>query len=291
MKKNMSLLIREIQTKDAEIAGQFIYEAFRGIAEQHNFPIDFPTLESGIDFARMWINHPSVYGIAAEENGVFAGSNFLTEFDPIRAVGPITVDPKLQSHGIGRELMKAVIKRGQDAPGIRLIQDFFNTKSISIYASLGFEVKEPLALMHGTPTGQVSKDVVVRPMTENDLDECEALCKKIHGFERTGELHNVFGFFKPFVAIRENRIVAYASTIPLWTLNYGIAETTKDMCDLLTAASIELDQPVSFLLPVRNAVFHRWALKAGLRMIKPMTLMALGEYKEPQGAWFPSVLY
>ncbi len=225
----MSLLIREIQPQDTETAGQFIYEAFRGIAEQHNFPIDFPTPESGINFAGMWINHPSVYGVAAEENGKFAGSNFLTEFDPIRAVGPITVDPNLQSQGIGRELMKAVTKRGQNSPGIRLIQDFFNTKSISIYASLGFEVKEPLALMTGTPTGRVSKDIVVRPMTEDDLDECEALCKKIHGFERTGELRNVFGFFKPFVAIRENRIVAYASTISLWTLNYGVAESTKDI--------------------------------------------------------------
>jgi hypothetical protein len=25
--------------------------------------------------------------------------------------------------------------------------------------------------------------------------------------------------------------------------------------------------------------------------VKPMNLMALGEYQEPRGSWFPSVLY
>jgi hypothetical protein len=35
----------------------------------------------------------------------------------------------------------------------------------------------------------------------------------------------------------------------------------------------------------------RWGLEEGLRLVKPMNLMALGEYQEPRGSWFPSVLY
>jgi hypothetical protein len=49
--------------------------------------------------------------------------------------------------------------------------------------------------------------------------------------------------------------------------------------------------PVSFLLPVRQAGLFRWCLGAGLRAVKPMTLMAMGCYREPRGVWFPSVLY
>ena len=43
-------------------------------------------------------------------------------------------------------LMEAVIERGKSAAGIRLGQDAFNTASLSLYSSLGFDVKEPLCL-------------------------------------------------------------------------------------------------------------------------------------------------
>lgn len=286
----MNIKIREIRMSDAEIAGRFIHEAFKGIARQHNFPVDFPTVEAGQGFARMWISHPRIYGIAAE-NGKFIGSNFLTEFDEIRGVGPITVDTQVQARGTGRALMEAVIERGKEAAGIRLVQAAYNTRSMSLYASLGFEVKEPLALMEGTPKGEVEQDVTVRPMTVEDLAECAELCQKVHGFARTGELSLCLQGFKPFVAVRDGRIVAYTSTVSMWHLNHGVAETESDMQNLLIGASAELGQPVSFLLPTRQSSFHRWALQTGLRMSQPLTLMTMGEYHEPNGTWFPSVLY
>lgn len=286
----MNIIIREINISDAEIAGKIGYEAFKGIAEQHNFPFDFPSVEAAQGFVKMWISHPQIYGVAAE-NGEFIGSNFLTEYDEIRGVGPITVNPNVQSRGTGRKLMEAVIERGKDARGIRLVQSAYNTKSMSLYASLGFEVKEPLALMEGKPKGEVSKEVTVRPMTDDDLAECGELHKKVHGFARTGELSLCLQGFKPFVALREGKIVAYASTVSMWHLNHGVAETESDMRALLIGASEQLDETVSFLLPTRQASFHRWALQSGLRMIQPLTLMTMGEYHEPKGIWFPSVLY
>jgi hypothetical protein len=35
----------------------------------------------------------------------------------------------------------------------------------------------------------------------------------------------------------------------------------------------------------------RWALEAGLRVVKPMNYMVRGHHREPHGAWIPSVLY
>lgn len=286
----MSMIIREINKNDIDPAGRIIYEAFKGIADQHNFPVDFASAEAGKGFADLWINHPQIYGVAAE-NGQFIGSNFLTEYDEIRGVGPITVDPAVQSKGTGRRLMEAVIERGRDARGIRLVQSAYNTKSMSLYASLGFDVKEPLAQMEGTPTGEVSRDIMVRQMTADDLGECGELHRRIHGFTRNGELGLCLQSFKPFVAIRDGRIVAYASTVSMWHLNHGVAETDADMFDLLASASRQLGEPVSLLLPTRQANFHRWALRSGLRMVQPLTLMSMGEYQEPLATWFPSVLY
>ncbi len=45
------------------------------------------------------------------------------------------------------------------------------------------------------------------------------------------------------------------------------------------------------LLPMRNTALFRWCLAQDLRVVQPMTLMGLGEYREPKGAFLPSVLY
>jgi hypothetical protein len=45
------------------------------------------------------------------------------------------------------------------------------------------------------------------------------------------------------------------------------------------------------LLPSRNTQLFRWCLHHGLRVVQPMTLMTLGLYNEPAGAFLPSILY
>jgi hypothetical protein len=45
------------------------------------------------------------------------------------------------------------------------------------------------------------------------------------------------------------------------------------------------------LLPTRQAGLFRWSLAEGLRVIKPTTYMAIGEYPKPSGYWITSVLY
>src|SRR4051794_39256018 len=118
----MEIKLRNITPDDAEECSRIVHEAFSSIDDKHNFRRDFPSVESATPLAAMLINSPDVFGVAAEVDGKFAGSNFLTEWDPIAGVGPITVDPKLHGHGIGRKLMQAVIARGRDhAVGIRLV--------------------------------------------------------------------------------------------------------------------------------------------------------------------------
>lgn len=291
-KENAEVKIRPITGDDTENAARVIYEAFRGIAGKHNFPDDFPSVEAATGMARMAIGSPDIYGVVAEdENGNFLGSNFLWEHDRIKGVGPITVDPNAQAKGVGRRLMEAVIERGTNASGIRLLQDAFNTASMSLYASLGFDVVEPIVVMQGIPKGETFAHVEVRPLEEKDFDESAELCRKIHGFDRKNELKQMAQNFPAFVAVRENRIVAYATAPNMWQLNHAVAETTGDMQALLSGAAEQLRQPLSFLLPTRQAELFRWCLKSRLKVVKPMTLMAMGKYQEPRGIFLPSVLY
>ena len=92
------------------------------------------------------------------------------------------------------------------------------------------------------------------------------------------------------MALREGRVVAYVSSVTGWPLNHGVAEGEDDMKALLSAAGGAVEEPLALLVPLRTGLF-RWCLQEGFRLVKPMNLMALGDYREPKGSWFPSVLY
>ena len=97
----MNVIIRAGQATDAVACGQISYAAFKSFRERHGFPAHFTTVEAAIGRARFCINHPSIYGLVAEYDGQVIGSNFLDERDPIRGLGPITVDPHVQAKGSG----------------------------------------------------------------------------------------------------------------------------------------------------------------------------------------------
>jgi predicted N-acetyltransferase YhbS len=282
--------LREVEPGDAERCAQILFDAFGSIQDYHRFQRDFPVLEAAEGMMAAWIPHPLVWGVVAEIEGRIVGSNFLDERDPIRGVGPITVDPETQNAGVGRKLMEAVMERGEGAPGIRLQQDAFHMRSLSLYESLGFDVKEPVAVITGEPRSDPVPGVEVRPLEEGDLDECAALGEKVHGFARTNALRDSIQASAPFVAVRDGSIVAYASGVTFWPMNHGVAESEDDMKALLQGAAAAVDEPLRFLVPLRTGLF-RWGLEEGLRLVKPMNLMAVGEYQEPRGSWFPSVLY
>ncbi len=288
----MNINIRPVTTADTEKSGEIIYKAFCGIADRHSFPHDFQSAQHAHGFAQMLTGHPAIYGIVAEKDGEFLGSNFLWEQNEIAGVGPITINPDGQSKGIGRLLMQKIIERGRNAKGIRLVQDSFNTVSMSLYASLGFDVKEPLVLMTGAISGELPANVEVRLIAEEDYAACDELCRKVHGFSRVAELRGTAQMMPAFVISRENKIVAYAAAPNVWQMNHAVAESNEDMENLLIGAANLTNQPLSFLLPTRcSGDLFRWCLKSGMKVVKPMNLMSMGEYQEPRGAFLPSVLY
>jgi len=281
--------IRPARPDDRDECGRILYTAFEQIGRRHGFPPDFGSVE--IATAVMGFVLRSSFGVVAECDGRILGSNFLKEGDPVAAVGPISVDPELQLGGVGRKLMEAVIERGQRSHAVRLVQDAFNATSMALYASLGFDVREPLVCIGGNPEARVDPDVEVRPLTRDDVDACADLCEKVHGITRSDELAASVGRIQPFAAVRAGRVVAYASSLSFWPAAHGVAESEADLCALIVGAARLTRQPVSFLLPTRAASLFRWALAARLRIVKPMTLMTLGPYREPEGSYFPSVGY
>lgn len=288
-----SVQLRPIEPGDCAAASRILFDAFAGIHDHHRFPRDFPTLEAASALVDSFISHPLIWGVVAERDGTILGSNFLDERGPVRGVGPITVDTEAQARGVGRRLMQAVIERGADATGVRLFQDSFNTKSLALYASLGFEVAEPAAVIGGRPRTTRPDGIEVRPLALDDLEASEELCLSVHGFDRTKELCDALEtpLLQPFAAIRDGRLVAYATTLSFFPAAYAVAETQADLAALIAGALATSSAPASFLLPTRQHELLQWCLQAGLQIVKPMTYMVMGDYRQPRGAWIPSVLY
>jgi predicted N-acetyltransferase YhbS len=286
----MNVTIRRAQPSDIDVCARINYEAFKDISDRHQFSTYFPTLEFSTEIIDLLIASPLCFGIVAEREGAVVGCGFMDERNPIRGIGPVAIDRTFQARGTGREIMKALLERGQDARGIRLLQESFNMASLSLYASLGFEVKEPLVLMEGKFRSQPPHGFEVRPMASEDVGECAALCEKLCRCDRTSEIEDALKDDSPFVACKEGRIVAYTCAVS--ALSHSVAETEADMQALLLGAAASSSQELlSFLLPLRYASLFRWCLQEGQRVIKPLAVMSVGEYQSPEGCWLPSFRY
>ena len=107
------------------------------------------------------------------------------------------------------------------------------------------------------------------------------------GLEVFGRLRESIQQGTASVVERAGRITGYTTQIAFF--GHAVGETNDDLKALIGAAPVFAGP--GFLLPSRNAELFRWCLDHGLRMLQPMTLMTIGLYNEPRGAYLPSVLY
>jgi predicted N-acetyltransferase YhbS len=284
--------LRPAVAADADVSGPLIYEAFRDVATRHGFEPAFRSPQEAAHVAKLFIDSPSFFSVVAEADGRLVGAIFHDEADAIHGVALVAVHPEAQASGVGRRLMDAALARARGARGVRLIQEAFNLGAMALYAKLGFEVREPLVRVRGTPRdGSFSTDVEIRRLALDDLEACGALSERVHGFTRNAELAELLTLFSAFAAFREGRIVAYTWVLAAGVLGWGIAESEESMQALLGGLAARLGQPLVLILPVRQAGLFRWCLDNGFRAERPLTLMTMGEYRQPQGCWFPSGIY
>jgi GNAT superfamily N-acetyltransferase len=283
------IALRRPQAADAEICGDILYRAFKNLADRHGFPPDFPSAEVGGEVMAMLIADPGFYGLVAERGGRILGSNFADPRSPIVGVGPISVDPEIQNRGVGRALMQAAVDHftARQVAGIRLLQAAYHNRSLCLYTTIGFQTREPVSLLQGPPINVRFAGYDVRPAAEADVAACDLLARRVHGFDRDAELRTAIDRRSAMVVEHLGRISGYATDIGF--LAHAVADTNRDLMALIGAAPA-FSGP-GFLLPTRNHEVFAWCLEQRLRLVMQMTLMTIGLYNEPSGAWLPSVLY
>jgi predicted N-acetyltransferase YhbS len=283
------VVVREAAAQDADACARVFYDAFESIALRHNFPVEPPSREFTQFKVADMLGSSGFAGFVAEHDGELVGSAFVDERSAIAGVGPVTIDPAAQDRGAGRALMEAVMQRERErrVAGVRLVQTAYHYRSLALYAKLGFVVREPLSVLQGELRAMGVPGYGVRPAREDDVPACEALCRRVHGHDRTGELRDAIRAGTAQVVERPAQICAYATG-----LGYGwhaVAETSEDLAALLSCAQGFVG--LGILVPSRNAALLRWCLDRGLRIVQQSTLMTVGLYNEPAGAYLPSILF
>lgn len=283
----MTIELRQARAEDVPELGRICYEAFKDISERHGFPTDFSTVEFAQQVVGMLTAQEDVYGVGAFDGGAAKGSNFVELWDDVAGIGPVSVDVSSQGEGIGRKTMEHVVaharERGFDM--VRLVQDSFNMRSLALYASLGFDTKEPIAYLTLSNAGPI--DANFRPATPDDLGAMDELCRSIYRISRRNECERMMQLGFPAFVLDRAGVRGYLVGL---AIGHGVAETDDDMVTLLNGLGATVPDAHAFV-PLRNGELYRKALAAGHKNQKVMNLMALGPYEEPPGTFCPSVLF
>jgi GNAT superfamily N-acetyltransferase len=282
-------IVREATPDDGEKCGRIFYEAFESIATRHNLPTEPPSRDFTRFMAGQMLGHDGFAGLVADRGGEVLGSAFVDERTVIAGIGPVTVDPAEQDVGVGRALMEAVLQRERDrgTVGVRLVQTAYHYRSLALYTNLGFVVREPLSVVQGIPPALSVPGLGVRPAREDDLAACNEVCARVHGHDRGGELRDAITAGTAHVVERPGGICGYATGFGYGS--HAVAETNQHLIALIGSAQSFMG--LGILVPTRNAELLRWCLAHGLKLLQQSTLMSIGLYNEPSGAWLPSIAY
>lgn len=280
--------VRPVQANDIPRCGQIMYLAFKTIAEQHNFPPDFPDADVSTSLLGMLHDAPLFDGFVAEEDGAIAGSIFVSRRSPVGGISVVTIDPRSQNRAIGRQLMHRGMTSLADHGHTRqqLIQAGYHSRSLCLYAKLGFIATDLLSTMTGAPIKAVIPGRVVRPATQGDAAACDALCRQVHGFDRSGEVAGAIAQGIAVVVESDTGISGYTTGVGF--TGHAVGATNDDLKALL--ASVQEFSGPGVLIPTTNGELFKWCLENGLRVTQQLTLMDTRPSGPPNGPYWPGIL-
>jgi L-amino acid N-acyltransferase YncA len=283
--------IRPIRPQDAEQCGEIAHYAYSVAAAAYNLPSERPSPDFSIALMRARLCDPNAYGVLGEdESGQVTGTVFLNTFppDPVASIGPLSVHPSAED-GVERQLMLAALgeARRRGFKRIRLVQSPEHLRSMARYTKLGFAIREPLVLMQGAPAVSPAGGRTVRAAHYDDGEFCNSVCAAVHGFSRSFEFKMGIRQGTAIVVEKSGRVTGYATGLGF--RSHAVAETAGDLKALMAAAPRTIGP--GFFVPARNTEVLRWLVDAGCRPVSPATLMTIGPYQEPSGAFLPSIAF
>jgi predicted N-acetyltransferase YhbS len=280
--------IRPVQTADIRKCGEIMYQAFKAIAAQHNFPPDFPDADVTRGMLGMLNDAPNFDGFVAEENSTIYGSIFVSRRSPVGGISVVTVDPESQNRTVGRQLMRRGMVSLTDQGHTRqqLIQAGYHSRSLCLYAKLGFIATDLLSTMTGKPINNEIPGRFVRPANQDDADACNTLCLQVHGFDRAGEVSGAIANGTALVVEGDQGISGYTTGVGF--AGHGVGASNVDLKALI--ASVDEFSGPGVIIPTTNGELFKWCLENGMRATQQLTLMDSKPSGPTNGYYWPGIL-
>lgn len=212
----MKIRIRDMNKTDLEQVGEILFEAFNGVASKFGYSPRLQSVQEGTSWAWALLRHgPRELLIAEVENRV-AGVTCLNPRGNIGGIGPVAVNPAFQGHGIGRQLMDALLKRADGLQSVRLFVEAFNPASFYLYYTLGLmpvAVLLDLFLKAGALSGSNTQSQISE-LKEKDLDAVCAYDIPRSGLDRRKDLAYFSKWGKVFVCRNQSQIQGFLACLP-----------------------------------------------------------------------------
>lgn len=281
--------IRSADAPDIEPCAEIMFRAFEDIAEQHNFPPDFPDSDAAASLLGMMQEDPNFDGFVAEQHGEIIGSIFVSRRSPVGGISVLTVAPEAQNQSVGRSLMQHGMNHLTEHGHTRqqLAQAAYHNRSLCLYAKLGFAATEMLSNMTYHPIQAKVPDRTVREATTDDTEACNTLCRRVHGFHRSAEVAMAIEQGTALVVEDANGVTGYTTGVGF--TGHAVGRNNQDLKALIASAD-EFTGP-GILIPTANAELFRWCLDNGLRLRQQFILMDTAPSGPlDEGVYWPAVL-
>lgn len=269
--------------------GRILYEAYKDLTDRHNFPHQYANAASAQSLVGSTVDLEFAYPIAAFDDGVPVGYSCMWLGGDVSGIGPVGVDPPAQGLGAAKAMISHFIDYAEHhgIEMIRLTQRAYNPLSLSLYASLGFDVRE--SFMELTALPGRDPEGAVREFNESDYPAIKELSTRLYKVDRSVELSELFQLgCRAIVRERNGNITGY---IVSGMGGHGMAETDDDALALMGESVLRFPEQNKFNCPLSLGDFYRKALKVGCRAVEVHTLMTYGPYEPPDGIWMPSSIY
>ena len=169
---------------------------------------------------------PGFVCLVAETNGRILGSNDLDERSIIYGVGPLTVDPATKTAASDVfSCRPSSIAPPHDAPRVSVsCRPPSTTARSRSTPTLGFDIREPLACMHGRTLARTIPGCTVRPATIRDLPPATRSPSPSTDSTAAPELSHAIARETALLVERAGRITGYATILGFF--GHATAETT-----------------------------------------------------------------
>lgn len=283
----MTVHIRNMTRTDLDHVGAVLFAAFNAEAEKCGYAPRMLQPQEGTSWAWAVMRHSPSEILVADVGNRVVGICCLNPRGIHGGIGPVAVDPSFQGEGIGRQLMKALLKKTEGLQSVRLFQEAFNPYSFSLYYSLDFTpVAELLDLFLDAAESKGTETCPnVSELTAKDIDAIYAYDIPRSGLDRGMDLIYYAKWGKIFIWRNCSEIRGFLACLPgSRSVQLGplVAEGEEEAQQLFQhALGFFRGQPCQTRIMARDHSLASCLRESGFKLYCLDILMA-------RGPWVPS---